>query len=611
MATCPFAEQRPISGTSGSYAGGVFKIVHHTTEGGSAEGAFTAFKNNRSDPHFTVDASNVYQHIDTDTAARSLRNAPGGVETNRDRALQIEVVGFAGKSKNRATLKNLARLCRWLEQTHGVPLVWPSGLPKPPKNGKDPGGHLRSTENWAKGGHFGHCHVPENTHWDPAYTKLEVDYLMAAKFDAAGKLTNAQDPAVLGLENQPMALDGDTAFEVITDHADVGETPTNNVEPVSEATSKQAESATRPVEPGVGLCLSGGGYRAMLFHVGSLWRLYEAGLLFSVKRISSVSGGSITSAVLALEWKHLPFDGTWSSFEERVVRPIRELARHTLDAEAIIGGLLLPGSIGDRIAAAYDKYLFKGANVRDLPDEPRFIINATNVQSGALWRFSKPYMGDYRVGRIENPDFSLARAVAASSAFPPVLSPLTIELHPADFKPGSGDDLQRPPFTSDVVLADGGVYDNLGLETVWKRYQTVLVSDAGAKIKPEEEPKQDWARHAYRVLDIIDNQVRSLRKRALITSYQANPTDSGSRKGAYWGIGTDYALYANRALSLSCLPDRIQELATVPTRLKRMDEDVQERLINWGYAVTDAALRTYLNPKLSKPAAFPYPGNGV
>jgi NTE family protein len=42
-----------------------------------------------------------------------------------------------------------------------------------------------------------------------------------------------------------------------------------------------------------------------------------------------------------------------------------------------------------------------------------------------------------------------------------------------------------------------------------------------------------------------------------------------------------------------------------------MDEDVQERLINWGYAVTDAALRTYLNPKLSKPAAFPYPGNGV
>ncbi|EJN22768.1 putative esterase of the alpha-beta hydrolase superfamily [Pseudomonas sp. GM78] len=611
MAKCPFAEQRPITGTSGSYTGGVFKIVHHTTEGGSAEGAFTAFKSNRSDPHFTVDASKIYQHIDTDTAARSLRNAEGGVQTNRDRALQIEVVGFAGKPKNKATLKNLARLCRWLEQIHDVPLVWPAGLPKPAKNGKDPGGHLRSTENWAKGGHFGHCHVPENTHWDPAYTKTEVEYLMAAKFDAAGKLTNAQDPAVVALENQPMAIDGDTTFEIMADHADVGEAPTRNVQPVNVALSEQPEPAARRPESGAGLCLSGGGYRAMLFHVGSLWRLYESGQLFGLQRISSVSGGSITSAVLALAWKHLPFDGARAPFEARVVGPIRELARRTLDAEAIIGGILLPGSIGDKVAAAYDKYLFHGETLQALPDTPRFVINATNVQSGVLWRFSKPYMGDYRVGRIENPDFSIARAVAASSAFPPVLSPLTIELHPAAFKPGSGDDMQRPPFTSDVVLADGGVYDNLGLETVWKRYETVLVSDAGAKIKPEEEPKHDWPRHAYRVLDLIDNQVRSLRKHALIASYQAKPDDAGKRLGTYWGIGTPYDHYSGRALTLSCKPARTQELAGIATRLKRLDEELQERLINWGYAVTDAALRTYVDPQLNKPNAFPYPDSGV
>lgn len=139
MAICPFAEQHTITGSSGKYTGGIFKIVHHTTEGGSAEGAFAAFKAHRSDPHFTVDANKIYQHIDTDVAARSLRNAAGGVETNRDRALQIEVVGFAGKTKNKATMKNLARLCRWLEETHHIPLVWPAGLPKPARNGKDPG----------------------------------------------------------------------------------------------------------------------------------------------------------------------------------------------------------------------------------------------------------------------------------------------------------------------------------------------------------------------------------------------------------------------------------------------------------------------------------------
>ena len=66
------------------------------------------------------------------------------------------------------------------------------------------------------------------------------------------------------------------------------------------------------------------------------------------------------------------------------------------------------------------------------------------------------------------------------------------------------------------MLTDGGVYDNLGLETAWKRYKTILVSDAGGQMAAEEEPKSDWARHSYRVLNLVDNQVRSLRKRQAI-----------------------------------------------------------------------------------------------
>src|SRR5215813_5032005 len=62
------------------------------------------------------------------------------------------------------------------------------------------------------------------------------------------------------------------------------------------------------------------------------------------------------------------------------------------------------------------------------------------------------------------------------------------------------------PYDSRVVLTDGGVYDNLGLETVWKRYDTVLVSDGGGKMKPEPEPHGDWPRHARRVLSLVDNQ---------------------------------------------------------------------------------------------------------
>ncbi len=363
----------------------------------------------------------------------------------------------------------------------------------------------------------------------------------------------------------------------------------------------------RKLEPGLGLCLSGGGYRAMLFHVGALWRLYESGVLRSAKRISSVSGGSIAAATLALRWRELSFDPAklQSDFLPKVVAPLRRLAGETIDGEAILLGLLLPGSVSDRVASAYDEHLFARATLQDLPDEPRFVINATNVQSGVLWRFSKAYMRDYRVGEIRNPALSLARAVAASSAFPPVLSPLELRLDPAAFTPDSGLDLQRPPYTTKVVLTDGGVYDNLGLETVWKRYDTVLVSDGGGQMQPEEEPKADWARHAYRVLDLVDNQVRALRKRQTIDSFV-----SGARQGAYWGIRTDVAAYKVQS-ALPCPLDRTRALAQTPTRLKRMEDALQERLINWGYAVCDAALRAHVDAALRPPAGFPYPASGV
>jgi NTE family protein len=375
-------------------------------------------------------------------------------------------------------------------------------------------------------------------------------------------------------------------------------------EPVQPLAADEAKAGP---QPGIGLCLSGGGYRAMVFHVGVLWRLYEAGLLSTVSRISSVSGGSITAGVLALAWKKLGFDPSRiaADFVPHVVQPLRRLASRTIDTKAVLLGIALPGSVGDRVVAAYRKHLFGHATLQDLPDAPRFVINATNVQSGVLWRFMKTAMRDYRVGEVKSPVVSLAQAVAASSAFPPVLSPSRLRLDPGQFTPGSGTDLQQPAFRREVFLTDGGVYDNLGLETVWKRYDTVLVSDAGGRMSPEEEPKGDWARHAYRVLDLVDNQVRSLRKRQVIDSFK-----SGARKGAYWGIRTNIVDYQLGA-ALPCPFDRTLALAATPTRLAAMPAVLQERLINWGYAVCDAALRRHVVPALPIPSAFPYPQAGV
>jgi NTE family protein len=257
------------------------------------------------------------------------------------------------------------------------------------------------------------------------------------------------------------------------------------------------------------------------------------------------------------------------------------------------------------VAAAYDKHLFHGATLQDLPERPRLVLNATNVQTGALWRFSRPYMADYRVGRVDNPTVSLATAVGASSAFPPVLSPVSVELPRGAVQPVAGADLCVEPYTTQLVLTDGGVYDNLGLETVWKRYQTVLVSDAGGKMQPEPEPEEDWAQHALRILDLIDNQVRSLRKRQVVDAFKR-----GQRQGAYWGIRTNIADYG-LPTALPCPFSRTLELANIATRLKRMDDDLQERLVNWGYAVCDAALRRHVDGAIPAPAGFPYTAAGV
>jgi NTE family protein len=361
------------------------------------------------------------------------------------------------------------------------------------------------------------------------------------------------------------------------------------------------------LKDGMALCLSGGGYRAMLFHVGSLWRLNELGYLSRLQRVSSVSGGSIAAGLLGLRWRELGFSeqGVATHYVEKVVEPLRRLAGTTLDVWSIVGGLLGLGSIAERVADGYRKHLFGEATLQDLPDDsrgegPRFVINASNVQSGALWRFSRPFMRDFKVGEVKHPRVELAVAVAASSAFPPILSPMVLELDPASFTPDSGASLQREPFTRRVVLADGGVYDNLGLETVWKQYKTVLVSDGGGQLEPEEQPARDWPRHAYRVLDIIDSQVRNLRMRQIVGSLARK-----EREGAFWSIRMNTS-EPGWPEGLACPYERTRELANTPTRLKALEPRLQERLINWGYAACDQVLRKHARMQV-RPGSFPYP----
>ena len=359
-----------------------------------------------------------------------------------------------------------------------------------------------------------------------------------------------------------------------------------------------------PKQPtdGIALCLSGGGYRAMLFHLGVLWRLNELQYLPKLDRFSSVSGGSITNGVLALNWKNLGFDGNGfaQKFDQQVTQPIRHMASQSVDISSILEGIF--GGISKHVADHYDKYLFNHAKLDALPDAPRFVFNATSLQTGVLWRFSKPYMGDYKVGLVKNPDVELATAVAASSAFPPVLSPAVLHLDPNSFDNTTvpPPEITSPDFRKQIVLADGGVYDNLGLETAWKQNKTILVSDGGGGLGPESDPKQDPLNQINRVLNIVYSQVVALRKRSVIELFNL-----GVRDGSYWGIRsniTDYKL----SNALVCPFDVTTKLAQTATRLTALDNSVQEQLIDWGYAICDAGMRRWVLPNAPAPAQSPY-----
>src|SRR3989339_579084 len=124
-------------------------------------------------------------------------------------------------------------------------------------------------------------------------------------------------------------------------------------------------------EKGMALCLSGGGYRAMVFHLGALIRLNETGLLRTLKRISSVSGGSITAGVLGLKWSKLNFnaDNVAVSLIDEIVNPVRDMASRTIDYPSVLKGKLWFGTVADKVVKSYDSVLFHGATLQDLPSD--------------------------------------------------------------------------------------------------------------------------------------------------------------------------------------------------------------------------------------------------
>jgi NTE family protein len=144
--------------------------------------------------------------------------------------------------------------------------------------------------------------------------------------------------------------------------------------------------------------------------------------------------------------------------------------------------------------------------------------------------------------------------------------------------------LTAPGFTKRLLLTDGGVYDNLGLEPIWKRYRTILVSDGGAVTQPIARPWRNWYSQFRRVLDISLQQGINTRIRILHGLER-----SKARTVAYWGIGTMVDSYG-KGNPLAFSAEMTGRAAVVPTRLTKFSKETRQLLVTAGYAHTEAAL---------------------
>jgi NTE family protein len=368
--------------------------------------------------------------------------------------------------------------------------------------------------------------------------------------------------------------------------------------PATRATSIDGEK----LEDITGLCLSGGGYRAMLFHTGAIFRMNELGLLGKIDRVSSVSGGSMTAAALALAYPTFKYDAQGrvpvADLTASFLKPVLAQANDSIDVESAFGVLNPFSSAAKEAAESYTKNITQGKTLAQVTAKPVFVFNATSLMTGALVRFRSDFIGEQHIGQLRGANVTLAAVVAASAGFPPFLSPAVVDWSSGTVDAAGRGPLAIDPYIKKAVLTDGGVYDNMATETVWKRCRTVLVSNAGKPFGFEERPHHNWLQQSLRIIDIVMDQAENLRERILVHAYEA-----GARKGAMWGLTTGMNEPKDRPAMLT--EAEYNDAKAMPTRLTKFKPKDQALLMKAGYAHAASRIRKYFTPENGGPADIP------
>ena len=382
--------------------------------------------------------------------------------------------------------------------------------------------------------------------------------------------------------------------------------------------SEQASAESGSNESRIGLCLSGGGFRASFFHLGTIRYLEEVGIMEKVEVVSTVSGGSIIGAYYLVEMERklraqpnldrlTACDQIIQEFSLSVHKNLRMRALvfypffHPLLA---ILKLLRLRHFGDTMAKEFEKRFFSPRlRLGDLPVQsrsglrgPRILINTTSLVSGLRVVFSRESDTglDAQIEKSDPNEIPLARVVGASASVPGLFKPLQI----------GGD-----------VLADGGVVDNQGLESLFDYFEvseermnllprafrqlpavkvlnrpiSLIVSDAAGQFSIQAVKKATRSGSAARSMAIL--QASNRRKiLKLLLSHQPEEIKTFAF--------THLALNLKRGVDAGSPEERLPSELIVPTSQIRTDLDEfslieREVLIYHGYTLMKDRVSTY------------------
>lgn len=403
-------------------------------------------------------------------------------------------------------------------------------------------------------------------------------------------------------------------------------TPTGPATTVAQwgAARAQAHHGPQASGPrrGTALCLSGGGFRAVLFHLGAVRRLDELGVLARLRTISGVSGGSVVANLLAhpdLSWPevpHEPDEPRWpgsrvGGLEELVAGPVRRLTGRNLRTPALASRLGPRGwgrpdsSVRGLAEQLVSVVPWWATDLRESTRSgPSILTSATEIGYGVPWVFAdartappRGRVGDHRLGyAAPPPGLRVADAVAASSAYPPFFAPWEIDGRTLGLRGGVPDPEEPVEVTERILrrvqLVDGGVYDNLAVEPVWTDHATVLVSDGGAV--PRGRPAASAAGRLWHLLGVASSGQHTTRLRWLRASFA-----QGFLQGATWSLESPTTVspvpghapeHGLRHLYPSDVVARINSMRTDLDAFTGGEQRVLER---HGYLVADASVRRH------------------